>query len=172
MNSTAPSGAYSGKRLTVVLLLVLLSTGGLFYWVTTAYGSYNATRRQTDRDWRELASALELRYQAFDKRVATGVSDQTVDPKLAEQWRAARDAFVGTGIVSLQVDAARQVEQLIDQLPGPLQQEPVSDDLSSALAQYQQSSVHQREVGSSLGSKVLKLLLNLPDPHEFSLTKD
>ncbi len=65
MSYAAPSGALSGKRLTITLMIVLLSTGGLFYWVTMAYSSYNAARRQTDREWRELATLLEARYELF-----------------------------------------------------------------------------------------------------------
>lgn len=169
MTSTSPNRSVSGKRLTIVLMIVLLSTGGLFYWVTTSYSAYNAARRQTDRDWRELATLLETRYRILDQRI--GPADQpTVEAKLSQEWRAARDAFTGTGISSLQVESAEKVESVIERLPDSVAaSETVSDELKSALGKYEKSARHQREMGSTAGSRLLKIMLNLPDPKDIQL---
>ena len=170
MSSAPATRAFSGKRLTIVLLIVLLSTGGLFYWVTTSYSTYNAARRQTDRDWRELATLLESRYAAIDQRIAQAAAQQNIDDKLLAEWRAARDTFKGTGISGLQIASAEKVESVIDQLPKSIDaSDTLSPELSSSLEKYESSAKKQREIGGTTGSRLLKIMLNLPDPKDISL---
>ena len=169
MSSSPPNRSYSGKRLTIVLMIVLLSTGGLFYWVTTAYTTYNAARRQTDRDWRELATLLETRYRKLDERLAS-VGEPNLDKQLIEDWRAARDTFTGTGISGLQIQSAEKVEAVIERLPDAISaKDTLGDELNSALVKYEESAKHQRAVGQTLGSRLLKVMLNLPDPKDIVL---
>ncbi len=165
MSSTPLQGSFSGKRLTIVLMIVLLATGGLFYWVTTSYSTYNAARRQTDRDWRELATLLEVRYRTINERVAT-----VADESIARQWRTARDQFTATGISQLQIQSAREAEAVIGELPQTVTTEDtVSEELKLAVDKYEQSADHQRAVGRTLGSRLLKVMLNLPDPIDIEL---
>ncbi|MCC6511639.1 MAG: hypothetical protein IT423_21245 [Pirellulaceae bacterium] len=165
-----PPASLSGRRVTLVLLAILLGTGGLFYWVTVAYGAYNAARRQTDSTWHTLATELDLRYRSIDKRVAQGVDATEIDMRLGEKWRVARDKFSGTSLNSLQITAACELEELIDQLPKPAMAQPASDPLQRALEDFNQAANAQRNVGQTAGSKLLKLLLNLPDPPKFELS--
>lgn len=170
MSSNAPSRSLSGKRLTIVLMIILLSTGGLFYWVTTAYTTYNAARRQTDRDWRALATLLENRYREFDQRISAAVEQQKVDAQLGDQWRVARDAFTGTGISDRQIESATKVEAVIDSLPDSIANgQSESDELKQAAEKYELSAQHQRQIGQTAGSKLLKIMLNLPDPKDIKL---
>lgn len=167
MSSGSSTRSLSGKRMTIVLMLILLSTGGLFYWVTTAYSVYNAARRQTDRDWRELATLLETRYRELDQRI-TEANPSVVDPQLRDDWKAARDQFQGTGISRLQIDSAEKVEAIVARLPESLATTP-SAELAGARAKYDQSAQQQRAIGQTAGSKLLKVMLNLPDPKDFAL---
>lgn len=169
MSSNAPNRSLSGKRLTIVLMIVLLSTGGLFYWVTTSYSVYNAARRQTDRNWRELATLLESRYRTVDVRLSAA-EQPAIDTALVEQWRSARDQFTGTGISGLQMDSAVKVEAVLSQLPETVvaATEP-SEELKSAIAKYDQSAIAQRAIGKTAGSRLLKVMLNLPDPKDFEV---
>lgn len=170
MSNHAPSRSLSGKRLTIVLMIILLGTGGLFYWVTTAYTTYNAARRQTDRDWRALATLLENRYREFDQRITAAVEQQKIEAQLGEQWRAARDAFTGTGISDRQIESATKVEAVIDSLPDSIAAgQSESAELKQAVEKYELSAQQQRQIGQTAGSKLLKIMLNLPDPKDIEL---
>ena len=169
MSSSGSNRSFSGKRLTIVLMIVLLGTGGLFYWVTTAYTTYNAARRQTDRDWRELATLLEARYRTIDERIAS-VEQPNLDKQLVDDWRSARDSFTGTGISGLQIQSAEKIESVIERLPDSIPaKDTLGEDLKNAVAKYEVSANHQRAVGQTLGSRLLKVMLNLPDPTDIVL---
>lgn len=164
----------SGKVLTVVMILILLATGGLFYGFTTAYANYNAARRQTERCWRELATILDLRYRRWDVVIDRSVEAGKVAPQTVERWRAGRDRFSGTALPAQQVPAAQSLEELIGLLPSELSSELPADakgngELKKLTDEYSQAFANQKRVGQSLGSRMLKLLLNLPDPSEFGV---
>ena len=167
--SPAPA-TMSGKRITVVVLITLLLTGFLFYWVATSYASYNAARRQTDRSWRELAVLLGERYRQYDAQVDQALAEKELDAEQAERWRSARDSFSRTTLISHQAEAAQTLEAVIAQLPAsfrlPEQDSPRVRELSSL---YSSAAERQMEVGGSSGSQMLKLMLHLPDPPHFSL---
>ena len=171
--SPQPASVISGKLLTVGLLVVLLTTGGLFYWFTTSYANYNAARRQTERAWRTLVVELDLRYRQWDIAVARGVDANAIDMRLGERWRTARDRFMGTALPAIQIPAAQAIEQLIDEIPDQITSDgPPDRSKAVELSEdYAQSASQQYDTGKSTGSRMLKLILNLPDPPTFELSK-
>ncbi len=158
-----PKNFISGKRLTVVVVATLLTTGFFFYWLTTAYAAHNAARRETERRWRELATVLAERYRALDGVIAKGVDSREVDMRLGERWRSLRDRFSGTGLSVQQAAAAEELETLMSQLPASLADEP-TETLREASHRYTAAVEHQKQLGRTAGSRMLKLMLNLPDP--------
>ena len=170
--ATKLPAAVSGKRMTVVVLLTLLITGGLFYWVTLAYSAYNAARRETDRTWRELAPELSLRYRDLDRSIAEANDAREIDPQSLYKWAAARDAFSGTSQSLGQIEAAQTLEQLVASMPARVRgsQRP-SPELERLAANYSSAATNQRAVGHRAGSRLLKTMLNLPDPPEFQITE-
>lgn len=162
----------SGKRLTVVTLIALLVTGALFYWVATSYATYNAARRQTDAAWRALAIDLDARYRAFDSGVARGVESGSIDAPAGTSWRNTLDAFSGTSLSVHQIQAARDLEAIIQSLPGELKPSiEQSNELKSHATQYASAAAHQRAVGQSAGSLLIKRMLVLPDPLDFQIAE-
>lgn len=168
--SPPPPKVISGKLLTTAMLVILLATGGLFYAFTTAYANYNAARRQTERCWRELADELNQRYQRLDLEIARSVDAGQVEINMREQWRSTRDRFSGTSLSSHQIAAAQALEALVGQLQLKIQlNEQEANTYKKLAEEYSLASSKQTRVGQSLGSRMLKLLLNLPDPPEFVL---
>ena len=165
-------GGISGKRMTIVVLLTLLVTGVLFYWVTMAYTEYNAARRETDRTWRELAPELDRRYQAIDDRLARADETLQITPEFAQQWRETRDAFSRTSQALRQIQAAERLEALIATLPLELRDvQPPASRLAQLTSKYSVAAAKQRAVGATSGSRLLKLMLSLPEPTEFRLAE-
>ena len=187
----------SGQRMTIVVLLVLGLSGALFYWVTTAYSGYNAARRHTDRIWRDLASQLEPRYRRWDKQIAQAVDAHQLDMRIGERWHSARERFSATTLAYPQIEAAQALEQILVSLPTEARPkaadtsqssapQPAAQPASTSPTNSQQSNslqvgadqsldyqpfltavAAQRAVGQTLGSRMLKLMLNLPDPPTF-----
>lgn len=162
----------SGRRMTVLVLATLLVTGLLFYWVTTAYGTYNAARRQTDRTWRTLATALDKRYEQYEAAIKRAAAEEKIDRAAADRWQAARDRFKRTTLAAHQVEAARTLEASIAALP---RSERLPDDdapqLREPYTDYVAAVQNQRQVARHAGSRLLKLMLSLPEPLEFSLAE-
>jgi hypothetical protein len=169
-SATPAPAAISGKALTLVMLVILLVTGALFYWFTMAYADYNAARRKTDRAWRELVPGLDVRYRAYDLNIAQRIDNREIEAQTAQEWLAARDRFSGTVLTAHQIPAAQSLEDLIAALPpSPVANQPDPLPLLKLSNEYTQAAVNQQVVGQSLGSKLLKLFLNLPEPHEFDI---
>ncbi|MGN6547894.1 MAG: hypothetical protein ACTHK7_22865 [Aureliella sp.] len=171
--SSAPRPAtISGRRMTVVVLITLLATGLLFYWVTTSYGTYNAARRQTDRTWRALAAVLDERYQQYDARLAQALAEKQIDAATEQRWKETRDSFSRTTLAGHQVEAAQTLEAAIAQLPPALRlPEDDSPELHKLTGDYAAAVATQRQVGQTAGSRMLKLMLSLPEPPEFKLAE-
>lgn len=163
----------SGKRMTLVVLITMLVTGGLFYWVTTAYGTYNASRRQTDIAWRSLATVLDARYKQYDEAVTSAASTGSIEGLTSERWQVARDAFSRTTLSSHQIAAARDLEKIVEMLPAELRDAASdnADSLKSSADNYAKAVAIQRSVGHKTGSQLLKQMLVLPDPAEFQLAQ-
>jgi hypothetical protein len=142
----------------------------LFYWVTTAYGTYNAARRQTDRSWRTLAMALDQRYEHYEAAIERAAAEEAIDRAAAERWQAARDSFSRTTLTAHQVEAAQTLEATIATLPRPYRlPEDDSPQLRELYNDYVAAVQNQHKVAQHAGSRLLKLMLNLPEPPEFSL---
>ncbi len=93
-----------------------------------------------------------------------------MDAALQEEWRSVRDAYTGTGIRGLQIDSAIQAESIIGRLPVAISaSQPPSEELVKAITKYDQSAERQRAIGQTAGSRLLKIMLNLPDPKSFAL---
>ena len=170
--TSAEPPSISGKRLTITVLIALLITGGLFFWVATAYGTYNAARRQTDRAWRELAPELRMRYRALDASIAEAVGDERLEPDIAAKWTAAHDTFSGTSQSRFQLVAAQKLEQLVAGLPSELRtQHPISLRAAELARAHAEAAAHQRAVGQTWGSRLLKSMLYLPEPEDLVLVE-
>lgn len=167
-----PPGGLPGKGLTVTLLLVLAISGAMFYWVTTAYSDYNAARRETDRTWRAMAVELDVRYRHFDNQFEQAFANKTIDAEVAGDWRRNRDAFARTAQSTRQIEEAQKLEDTIEVLSHNVVVPAVGTAHLHQLADlYEQAAGQQRTLGRSAGSRLLKSMLNLPEPEPFRLAQ-
>jgi hypothetical protein len=164
----------SGKTVAVSLVLTLLVVSVLVGKVSLDYGTFNETRRGSDRAWRVLADELRLRYETLDAQVAADSAAGRLDSELAQRWQTARGRFSGSFGVERQAAAGMEVEQRIAELQTargdayPLEPTP---GLAAAVEAYNAAVAQQQRDGQLAGMRILATALILHDPVVYQLTR-
>lgn len=154
--SSAPQGV-SGRKLTSVVLVLLVVLGGGLSYVLWTYNKIDGHRAKAEVAWQDLANQLSSRYAIAEKELAKKVDNETEKMEVGEQFRLAVDRFRTSAQLNLQLQAARDVEKSLREsswLDAP------SESITTALASYNGHLADVRNEIASPGGKFLSMFLN------------
>ncbi|GAB5402265.1 MAG: hypothetical protein Aurels2KO_04960 [Aureliella sp.] len=177
-----PSQGLSGRRVTQVVLLLLVVLGGTLAYALWSYSQLENIRADQRDAWSELREPLAARYREIEKRVAVGVDGGNIPIAWAEKFRLAIDQFRTTAQPADQYAVAEQVEGLVGELSEPTVVDSaanvpgaivpaVSPEVSAALAKFNSQLDRETEQLASPGCQLLDVFLAFREPGQFELAQ-
>lgn len=161
----APQGV-AGKNVTRLVIVALLVTIVGISYVLGTYNQIDVRRGDVEVSWRALTSELAERYRVVEREIASGVDDQSTAMELGERFRLAVDRFRTTAQRAPQVEAAREIEDLIPQAGVQLAS---TETLEQSLTDFNADQARLGELIETPAGKVLGLVLILDDTRPFEL---
>lgn len=166
--NTVPGGV-SGRMLTGIILALLILLGGGLSYTLWSYNRLDQQRAVANELWLDLASELSTRYRGIEKEVADRVDERTMEMEIGEEFRLAVDRFRTTAQPNLQLEAAREIEGLLTDMPWVGKP---SESLLDVTNRYNDQLSQVREVVGSTGGQVLSLFLTFPSYAPLQLAGD
>lgn len=179
----SPKGI-SGKRLAIGVVACLAVIFSVGFWCARAYSQLNSARQATDEAWRNVARVLDARYRDLEKPIAACVENRHCDPQWGQQWRSAVDRFRTSAVPQSQRLAAGEAEDTLARLPtsahatlpdelGRLfdQAGRASAELDGVLSKYRDACQRERSLLSTVGVRLLDVMLVFRQPQELSLAQ-
>ncbi len=157
----------SGKRVTAVVVLLLLLVGAWLSYTLWVYSQVDRARGETNIAWRNLVDRLDERYREAEKYVAKGVDARDIEMQLGEQFRLAVDRFRTTAQPSAQYITAEEIEK---QLAGFKDIPEPTAELQLAVDRFNACLRQERDVLSSPGGRFLSVFLKFAEPEELRLS--
>jgi len=173
----------SGRKVTpVVVLVLMLLCVAVAYFVTVVH-RLQQSRDLTAERWRTLAVHLEREYRLVDERWSGATPlDSKVSQSLSQEPSDAdsrqRDYHKAVDEFRTAVDLTRQrlladaIEDLLVQTRSQLAFDVSSSEATRlSLAEYNQSLGKERQILNSLGGRLVRVFLVMPDLADFHVDR-
>lgn len=170
--SNSPA-SYSGRRVTQVVILLMVALGGTLAYALWSYAQLENIRKDQRAAWATMREPLVGRYREIEKSVAVGVDSGSIPIIWAEKFRLAVDAFRTTAQAPDQYAAAEAVENLLIESgrwkPPALEVPKPSEEVSNSLAAFNSQLVRESQQLQSPGCQLLDIFLEFRQPGKFDL---
>lgn len=169
-----PSGVgYSGRRVTQLVLLLMVALGGTLAYALWSYTQLENIRRDQGAAWADIREPLVGRYRQIEKSVAAGVDAGSIPIAWAEKFRLAVDAFRTTAQAPDQYAAAEEVENLLVESlqwqPRALEVPEPSEEISGGLKAFNSQLERESQQLQNPGCRLLDVFLEFRQPGQFDL---
>ncbi len=156
----------SGRKLTIAVVAALVIVGASLSFTLWSYNRIQTSRKQMEGAWTNVVDRLSERYQSAERLIADAIDERQMDMRLGERFRLEIDRFRSSVQPSVQLEAAQQLESLLDEAGQAIG----SDASTSKLVAGFNDAVgaYEREL-DSWGGSLVSAFLNLPEPNRLEL---
>lgn len=168
-DTTSSQPGMSGRRVTLIVLLLLIVIGVILSYTLWSYGQLGAIRKHKQAAWAELREPLADRYRVLEKIVAAGVDDTSIPMAWGEKFRLAVDSFRTTAQVTYQYDAAIEVEKLLAEAEFAFPAAAQDSSLTEAVERFNAQLDRETQQLTTPGCQLLDVFLEFPPPGQFKL---